>query len=110
MNNNLLEKYVRLIVKSGINIQKNQTLVIISSIECASFVRMIAKTAFEEGARDVVLEWNDELLSKIKYLYAPEEIFEEFPEWQKNFYISYAKEGAAFLTIDAKNPELRDRI
>lgn len=110
MNNNLLEKYVRLIVKSGINIQKNQTLVIISSIECASFVRMIAKTAFEEGARDVVLEWNDELLSKIKYLYAPEEIFEEFPEWQKNFYISYAKEGAAFLTIDAKNPELMNDV
>jgi aminopeptidase len=110
VNNNLLEKYVRLIVKSGINIQKNQTLVIISSIECASFVRIIAKTAFEEGARDVVVEWNDELLSKIKYLYAPEEIFEEFPEWQKNFYISYAKEGAAFLTIDAKNPELMNDV
>lgn len=106
MNSNLLEKYARLIVKSGVNIQKNQTLMVISPIECDWFVRIIAKIAYEAGAKDVVVEWVDELLSKMKFLYAPEESFEEFPEWQKNFYLSYAREGAAFLTIDAKDPEL----
>ncbi len=106
MNKLLLEKYARLIVKCGLNIQKNQTLVITSPIECAPFIRIITKVAYEEGAKDVVVEWVDELISKIKFLYAPEEAFEEFPEWQKEFYVSYAREGAAFLTIDAKDPEL----
>lgn len=110
MDNNLLEKYARLIVKSGVNIQKNQTLVISSPIECAAFTRIITKIAYKEGAKDVVVEWMDEFLSKIKFLYAPVEALEEFPEWQKEFYLSYAREGAAFLTIDTKDPELMKDI
>lgn len=102
----LLEKYARLLVKTGINIQKNQTLMIHSPIEAADFTRIIARIAYEEGARDVVINWKDELTSKIKYLHAPEEVFEEFPNWQKEMYISYASEGAAFLSISASDPEL----
>jgi aminopeptidase len=56
MNNNLLEKYARFIVKAGVNIQKNQTLVISSPIECAPFARIIVRIAYEEGAKDVVVE------------------------------------------------------
>ncbi|SFL99144.1 aminopeptidase [Pelosinus propionicus] len=106
MDHTMLEKYARLIVKTGVNIQKGQTLVIASPIECASFARMIAQYAYEEGARDVVVTWKDELLSKIRFLQAPEEVFEEFPEWQKEFYLSYVKQGAAFVSIAANDPEL----
>ncbi|AOT70747.1 aminopeptidase [Geosporobacter ferrireducens] len=106
MDNNLLEKYARLIVKTGINIQRNQTLVVFSPIECAPFTRIVAEQAYREGARDVVISWKDELFSKIRYIHGPEEIFDEFPEWQKTFYLSYVHEGAAFLTISASDPEL----
>jgi aminopeptidase len=106
MDNKMLEKYARLIVKTGVNIQKGQTLVITSPIECASFTRLVAQYAYEEGARDVVVTWKDELLSKIRFLQAPEEVFEEFPEWQKEFYLSYVKQGAAFVSIAASDPEL----
>ncbi len=106
MDNNLLEKYARLIVKTGINIQRNQTLVVFSPIECAPFTRIVAEQAYREGARDVVISWKDELCSKIRYIHGPEEIFDEFPEWQKTFYLSYVHEGAAFLTISASDPEL----
>lgn len=106
MNNILLEKYADLIVKTGVNIQKGQTLVIISPIECASFARMIGKTAYGAGARDVVIQYKDELFSKIRFLEAPEEVFEEFPLWQKEFYLSYVKQGAAFVNIAASDPEI----
>ena len=106
MNEILLEKYADLIVKTGVNLQKGQTLVISTPIECASFARMIAEVAYLAGARDVVMNWKDELFSKIRFLQAPEEVFEEFPEWQKEFYISYVKQGAAFISIAASDPEL----
>ena len=106
MNTLLLEKYADLIVKTGVNIQSGQILVISSPIECASFARMIAEVAYLAGARDVVMNWKDELFSKIRFLQAPEEVFEEFPEWQKEFYISYVKQGAAFISIAATDPEL----
>lgn len=106
MNSILLEKYADLIVKIGVNIQKGQTLVIISPIECADFARMIGETAYEAGARDVVISYKDELFSKIRFLQAPEEVFEEFPTWQKEFYLSYVKQGAAFVSIAASDPEI----
>ena len=106
MKTMLLEKYADLIVKTGVNLQKGQTLVISTPIECASFARMIAEVAYLAGARDVVMNWKDELFSKIRFLQAPEEVFEEFPEWQKEFYISYVKQGAAFISIAASDPEL----
>lgn len=102
----LLEKYARLIVKTGVNIQNNQILVINSPIECASFARLVAQIAYEEGARDVVLNWKDELFTKIRFLQAPEEVFGEFPDWQKDFYLTYLRQGAAFLSISAADPEL----
>ncbi len=106
MNNELLEKYALLLVKTGINIQKDQTLVINSPIECASFARIASRIAYIEGAREVVINWRDELSSKIKFMHAPEEIFEEYPDWQRDFYLSNVRKGAAFLSISASDPEL----
>jgi len=106
----LLKKYADLIVKTGINIQKGQTVVISTPIECAPFARMIAEVAYQAGAHDVVMNWKDELFSKIRFMQAPEEVFEEFPEWQKQFYISYVKQGAAFISIAASDPELLKEV
>lgn len=106
VNENFLKKYARLIIKCGINIQKDQILVVSSPIECAYFTRMIAEVAYEEGAREVVVKWEDELLTRIKYIKAPEEVFNEYPGWQKEFYLSYVRKGAGFLSISASDPEV----
>ncbi|HHV72300.1 MAG TPA: aminopeptidase [Clostridia bacterium] len=106
MNDILLKKYALLLVRTGLNLQQGQILVIQSPIECAPFARMVAEIAFREGAQDVVMNWKDELFSKIRYLNAPEEVFEHFPDWQKEFYLSYVRQGAAFLSIYATDPEL----
>lgn len=106
MKKAMLEKYASLIVKAGINLQKGQILVINSPVGCAYFVREIAQIAYKEGAKDVVINWSDDLFSRIRYLYAPEEVIGEFPEWKKEFYVSYARQGAAFLSIDSEDPEV----
>lgn len=110
MDTKILEKYAMLLVKTGVNIQKGQILVILSPIEAASFTRIISEIAYKEGAKDVQILWKDELSTKIKYLNAPDEVFEEYPNWQKEFYISYAREGAAFLNIFATDPELLKEV
>lgn len=106
MNSELLQKYAHLIVKMGINIQKNQILVITTPIECAEIARVVAEIAYKEGARDVVMNWIDEKFLKIRYKNAPEEIFEEYPDWKKEFFVSYVRKGAAFLSISAEDPEI----
>ena len=106
MGTDMFEQYARLIVKTGVNIRKGQTLVITSPIECAEFTRLLSEVAYKEGARDVVINWKDELSAKIRFLHAPEEVFDEFPEWQKEFHMSYVRQGAAFVSIAASDPEL----
>ncbi|MDP3386006.1 MAG: aminopeptidase [Eubacteriales bacterium] len=101
-----IEKYAELLIKAGINIQKNQTLVISSPIETADFTRILTVKAYEAGAREVVVRWLDEKSTKIRYDMASDEIFDEVPEWMKTFFTDYSKANAAFLTISASDPEL----
>jgi len=106
MRNSMSQKYAELIVKYGVNIQKGQILVIGASVGCAAFVRDVSAAAFDMGARDVVVNWRDDQFSRIRYLNAPEEVFDEYPEWKKEFFISYSRKGAAFLSIDDDDPEV----
>ena len=105
-DNGLLDKYARLVVCTGVNLQKEQLLVINSPIECADFARRIAREAYKAGAHDVVISWKDEIFSHIRYRDAKEEVFSEYPEWQRRFYTDYAEQGAAFVSIAASNPEI----
>lgn len=102
----MLNEYAKLCVKVGINLQKGQPLVINSPIEGADFVRLIAKNAYEMGASEVHVNWNDETLIKLKYENAPMEVFENFPKWFADGLEDYAKKGAGFLSISAQDPEL----
>ncbi|HSQ33294.1 MAG TPA: aminopeptidase, partial [Peptostreptococcaceae bacterium] len=101
-----LEKYAELAVKVGVNVQPMQTLVINAPIETATFVRKIAKKAYECGAKNVHIEWADEECTLIKYLNAPDEAFNEYPIWLAKGYEDMAEEGAAFLSIYAQNQDL----
>ena len=54
-----LEKYAELAVKVGVNVQLNQTLVINTSIDQAEFIRLVVKNAYQAGAKNVVVNWNE---------------------------------------------------
>ena len=100
-----LKKYAELLVKIGINLKLDQILVIRSPIECADFTRLVTEIAYGEGAKEVVVFWGDEKLDKIKYMMAPDKIFDDYPEWQKAFFVDYALQDAAFLSISASDPD-----
>ncbi len=101
-----LMKYAQLLVKNGINIQKNQTLVVNAPIEAADFVKVIAEVAYKTGAKNVHVEYRDEKLSLIKLLNAPDEAFDEAPQWKADGFEQMAKEDAAFLSITGSDPQL----
>lgn len=101
-----LEKYAELGVKVGVNIQKGQTLVINAPLTSTDFVRKVAKVAYEAGAKNVHVEWYDEVLTRIKYDMAPDEAFKEYPIWKAKGFEEMAENGAAFMSIVSMNPDL----
>lgn len=102
----LLRAYAELVVRVGVNLQKDQILVINAPIECAAFARTIAQQAFAAGAHDVVVSWSDEQIAHIRYAGGKKALFTEFPEWRRAFYEDYAAQGAAFVSIAARDPEI----
>ena len=104
MDEKLLE-YARLLVRVGLNVQKGQRLVISSPVECAYFARLCAWEAYEAGCREVVMNWHDDAMARMKYLHADDAIFDEVPLWRRHFFNDYALEGATYLAISASDPE-----
>ncbi|WP_462427485.1 aminopeptidase [Fusobacterium varium] len=105
-----IENYIELTIKIGVNLQKGQILVINSPVEVADFTRKVVETAYKNGAREVVVHWNDELCGKYKYMYGTEELFENYPQWQVESVMEYMRKGAAFLSIYASDPELLKNV
>lgn len=105
-----IDKYVELVIQKGINIQKGQILVINSPVEVYDFTRKLVKQAYELGASEVVVHWNDEVVGKYKYVYGAEDIFDTFPEWQKESMEYYRKKGAAFLSVYATDPDILKEV
>ena len=102
----LLEEYARLIVRMGVNLQADQPLVINAPLACADFARRVASAAYDAGAHDVTVAWNDEEFARLRYDKAKKSVFTEFPEWRHRLYEDSAAEGAAFVTIHAADPEI----
>lgn len=105
-----IENYVELTIRKGVNIQKGQILVINSPVETYDFTRKLVEKAYEFGASEVVVHWSDEVCGKYRYLYGAEEIFDIFPNWQKESLDYYVKKGAAFLSVYASDPDILKEV
>ncbi len=103
---NMLEKYAELALRTGVNLQKGQALVVNSSIEGVDFTRIVVRKAYELGAKNVHVNWSDDELTLLKYENAPEEVLTNIPQWQVDKQLSFAKDGAALLSIRSTNPDL----
>ena len=106
-----LEKYVEVILKVGLNLQKGQRLLILSMrgtplLELAPFVELVTKKAYQMGAKFVEVIWNDPQLDLIRFKHAPRDSFEEFPTWISNAALEFAEKGDATLILNADIPDL----
>jgi len=100
-----LDEYVELVVRTGLNIQKGQQLVITCSVDCAFFARKAMEVAFKHGASNVHLRWADDACSRTRYLMADDSVFDTFPAWDKLMLDTLSNEGAAFLSVSSQDPE-----
>ena len=109
-----LEKFADVIIKVGLNLQPGQRLLIGPpsfavrgvSLELAPLVRLIAKKAYQAGARLVDVNWDDKYMQLIRFQNAPPDSFVKYPEWKVNTAVKFAEEGDALLVIYADDPNL----
>ena len=101
-----LSSYAELAVNVGVNIQPNQYLYISASTDATEFVRVVTEKAYDAGARQVFVDWADDVVSRLRYEKAPADSFAEFPEWKVMEREQLAEKGAAFMSIVSQSPDL----
>lgn len=107
---NYLDKYAELLIRTGINVQKGQTLVIKSPIDSAEFARKCTKIAYEAGAKEVVIRWIDEKSNRLYYEFADDEVFDIATPWLVEFSNYYGEMDAGFLSLVSEDPDIMKGI
>lgn len=105
-----LAVYANILLTKGLNLQKGQILVINAPVESSAFVTILTKEAYTCGASQVVCNWRCDDTTRLRYEYESQEQFETFPDWRREFSLSYYRQNAAFLSLISANPYLMSGI
>lgn len=101
-----LEKYAKLAVQVGINLKDKEGLIITTSTEGLELSRLIAKEAYEAGAKHVDLILNDDEFSLMRFKYGKDFVFESYPEWKVNQLRDLYEEDYHHCFVISPDPEL----
>ena len=77
-----LEKYAKLLVANGINVQPGHTLALSIDVEQRELAHLIVKEAYALGAHEVIVQWTDDVINREKFLHAPIERLNNVPEYK----------------------------
>lgn len=106
INETLLRKYAQLAVKTGVNLQPGQPLLISGGIETKDFVRMIAEEAYKAGSRQVTVRWADEIINRTAFQYETKENLSQIPDWVVKQFEYFIEQGYALISVYAVTPGL----
>lgn len=101
-----LNDYAKLVVEVGVNVQAGEPVLISCPVDGADFVRLLAKHAYERGATEIIMNWRDDTLDRLKYDYAPMEVFETVPQWAYDRLEYYYEQGVNLISVASRDPML----
>ena len=107
MNQHYLQLYADFIVKVGVNVQPRQNFIIRCPVTMPEFGHACVKAGYEAGAKNCIMRWEDDKLSRLHYEYAKEEDLAAMKPYELRSYLDYAEDpdGCCTLAIHAADPE-----
>ena len=100
-----LEKYARLAVEVGANVQPGQTVFVSAYVEHAPLARALARASYGAGARYVDVRYADQHVRRAMIELGPDEALEHTPDWLKTRF-SATGGNANIATTGDPAPEL----
>ena len=82
MKKTILREYAKLIVRCGINVQKGQTVIVHAGLDQPEFVQLVVEEAYKAKAKEVIVEWSYQPLSKLHYRYQSVKTLGTVENWQ----------------------------
>lgn len=103
--NKRIEDYAYIIAKVGLNVQKNQSVLIRANVETKDFVVKVTKACYDLGAKKVDIEWRCQDVTRLSLENCSEETLSEFPKWFIDKYDESLEEGTAYLSVIGDDPD-----
>ena len=105
MKKTVLREYARLIVRTGMNVQKGQVVQILADLDQPEFVQMVVEEAYKAKAKEVVVNWNYQPLTKIHYRYQTVKNLGTLKEWEMARQEYYCDVLPARVYIMSEDPD-----
>ena len=105
MKKTVLREYARLIVRTGINVQKGQDVLVMADLDQPEFIKLVVEECYKAKARQVTVHWNYQPLDKIHVRYQSVKTMGAVPEWQKARQQHYCDTLPCRLHIISEDPD-----
>ena len=105
-----IDKLAELAIKVGLNVGEGDIVQIFVSVDRADIARAVVKQAYESGAKQVIVDWSDDYLTRLGYEYSPTEVLSEVPQHVYDKNETLLKSGVKQLFIKSTDPSLLQGI
>lgn len=100
-----IEKYVELILKVSLKIKNGDKLVVRCPIEARDFAVECTRKAYELGAGEVVVDYRDQLISRLKYENESLDVLTDIPNHKVDKENYYMEKKAKYLSVTGSDPD-----
>lgn len=110
MNKKLEKAYAELIVKSGLNLKKGQSVIIKSNVDIEDFTALVVKQCYEAGAKYVHVLWQSEKVNKVQMKKAKTKALCETLPMDIAYQEWFTSTLPAYLWLDSDDPDANKGI
>lgn len=105
MRKTQLQRYAKLLVKTGLNVKKGQTVFIEAGLDQPEFVAMVVEECYKAGAEEVFVDWDYTPVSKLNAQYRSLESLSKLKPWAKAKLAFKAENFSCRLFIESDDPD-----
>jgi aminopeptidase len=100
-----LKKYAQLLVTKGINVSEGHTVMLNVDVDQAPLARLITEAAYEKGAKQVIVKWTDDSITRSAFTHQSEETLTEVPDYQIAEQDYLLEQGASRISVRSSDPD-----
>lgn len=105
MKKTVLRNYAKMVVRSGLNLQKGQEVIINAGLDQPEFVKMVVEECYKAKAKKVTVNWEYQPLTKAQVKGQSLKTMSTVEEWEKARMQHYVDVIPARLFIDSEDPD-----
>ncbi|HIS16934.1 MAG TPA: aminopeptidase [Candidatus Scatomorpha merdavium] len=105
MKKSVLKQYARLIARTGANVQKGQSVLIVAGLDQPEFIELLAAECYRAGASEVEVEWRHQPMTRLAVRYKSAKKLGEVKAWEEEKQKWQAENLPARIVVLSEDPD-----